>query len=147
MLNQVSSPTELFFLQAICMFFVLSDLPTSPIFLIYFPILKRFTCYSLIYASSRAIVYVITSFGLVYLTEYFGYFGLWFIMIPASIGFIWGVRHIDNLERERNDYHPVNRASAEFALKRFQEEIAASRYSRLQEEKKYSSTQEKTFHP
>jgi MFS transporter, MHS family, proline/betaine transporter len=127
MLNQVSSPTELFFLQAICMFFVLSDLPTSPIFLVYFPILKRFTCYSFIYASSRAIVYVITSFGLVYLTEYFGYFGLWFIMIPASIGFIWSVRHIDSLERERNDYHPVNRAAAKLSFQKFQEEVAASR--------------------
>ena len=72
---------------------------------------------------------MITSFGLVYLTESFGHFGLWFIMIPACIGYIWGVQHFDKLEREQNDYHPVKRASAEIALKRLQEEMAGSRYN------------------
>lgn len=146
LLDAVRSPTELFYLQAFCIFFALTNDPAVPIFLVYLPILKRFRCDSLIYASSRAIIYIITSFGLVYLTESFGHFGLWFIMIPVCIGYIWGVRYFDNLEKERNDYHPVNRASAEFALKRLQEEIAASRYKRLQEEAKCNPTQEKTFH-
>ena len=67
-------------------------------------------------------------------------------MIPVCISYIWGVRYFDNLEKERNDYHPVNRAAAERAFQKFQEEIAASRYKRLQEEAKYNPTQEKTFH-
>jgi len=147
LLERASSPNEVFFLQAFCIFFALSPVPASPILFIYLPILKRFTCDSFVYACSRALIYFITAFGLVYLTEPFGHFGLWFIMIPACIGYIWGVQYFDKLERERNDYHPANRASAEFALKRLQEEMAASRYNRLQEGAKYYPTQEKTFHP
>ena len=115
-LEKVTSPTELFILQSSSIFFALTNSPAVPIFIVYFPVLKRFTCDSFIYASSRAIVYILTSFGLVYLTEYFGYFGLWFIMIPVCVGHIWGVQYFDNLERERNDYHPANRFSAEGAL-------------------------------
>ena len=85
MLDRVTSPTELFYLQALCIFFSLSLMPMVPIFISYLPILKRCTFESLIYVSSRVIVYVITSFGLVYLIESFGQFGLWFIMIPVSI--------------------------------------------------------------
>lgn len=67
-------------------------------------------------------------------------------MISVCIGYILGVQYFDKLERERNAYHPANRVSAEFALKRLQEEMAASRYSHLQEEAKYYPTQEKTSH-
>lgn len=46
-------------------------------------------------------------------------------MIPVRIGYIWGVYYFDKLEREKNDYHPVNHAAAERAFKKFQEEVAA----------------------
>ena len=147
LLDLARSPVELFYLQAFCIFFALSDSPGMPIILVYYPIFKRFTCYSAIYATSRAIIYIISAFGLVHMTEFFGHFGLWFIMVPTCICYIWALLYFDKLERERNDYHPANRASAEFALKQLQKEMAASRYSRLQEEKKYSPTQEKTFLP
>ncbi|MBL9029970.1 MAG: hypothetical protein JNK42_05835 [Caedimonas sp.] len=110
-------------MQAFCIFFALTNVPAAPIFLIYFPVFKRFTCDSIIYASSRALIYFITAFGIVYLTESFGQFGLWFIMIPACIGYIWGVQYFDKLEREQNDYHPANRVSAEFGLKKLQESL------------------------
>ena len=126
-LDQVRSPIELFYLQGFCIFFALNNSPAVPIFIIYFPVFKRFTYDSFIYASSRAFVYIITSFGLVYLTESFGHFGLWFIMIPACIGHIWGIQYFDKLEREQNDYHPANRLSAEVAFRKFQREAAASR--------------------
>ncbi|MBL9029321.1 MAG: MFS transporter [Caedimonas sp.] len=127
MLDRVTSPTELFYLQALCIFFSLNAIPAVPILLVYLPVFKRFTCDTVIYASSRALVYFITSFGLVYLTESFGHFGLWFIMIPMCIAHIWGVQYFDKLEREQNDYHPVNRLSAETALKRLQEQLPLSR--------------------
>ncbi|MBL9028943.1 MAG: MFS transporter [Caedimonas sp.] len=145
-LDKVSSPFELLCLQAFFILFALNSNPANAILVTYLPILRRFTCDTITYASSRAIVYMITSFGLVYLTESFGQFGLWFILIPVCIGYIWGVQYFDKLEREQNDYHPTNRASAEFALKRLQEEMAASRYSRLQERANYP-TQEKTLLP
>ena len=57
-----------------------------------------------IYAISRVLVYVITSFGLVYLTDYFGYYGVYFITIPAIIGFAYGLRHFIILENEAGNY-------------------------------------------
>ena len=127
LLDRVSSPNEVLFLQAFCIFFALSDVPAIPITLIYYPIFKRFTCDSIIYALSRASVYFITAFGLVHLTEAVGYISLWFIMIPACIGYIWGVQYFDKLERKSNDYHPANRLSAEDLLKRMEDRLSLSK--------------------
>jgi MHS family proline/betaine transporter-like MFS transporter len=35
---------------------------------------------------------------LIYLTEWFGAWGLWFVFIPSTIGFFIGVRHFEKLE-------------------------------------------------
>jgi 4-hydroxybenzoate polyprenyltransferase len=55
---------------------------------------------------SRAIVYVLTSVSLVYLTNSFGHYGLWFIMIPISLMFIFGLNHFENLEKEARHDNP-----------------------------------------
>ncbi len=52
----------------------------------------------MLYAVSRALMYTITSFGLVYLVELLGTYGLWLITVPVSIGFLWGVKHFEKLE-------------------------------------------------
>ena len=65
---------------------------------------------------------MITSFGLVYLTESYGYFGLRFVMIPVCIEHIRRVQYFDNLEIQSNDYHPVNHISAECVLQRPEEQ-------------------------
>ena len=57
-----------------------------------FPVFKRFTAVSFIYALTRALMYIITSFGLVYLTEWYGHYGLWIITVPVSVGFLWGCK-------------------------------------------------------
>ena len=74
--------------------------PAYPIVFKYLPVLRRFTNASLIYAVSRALTYIITTFGCVYLTEWLGYWGLLVIMVPISIGFYSGVHHFEKLERE-----------------------------------------------
>jgi hypothetical protein len=56
-----------------------------------------------VYALSRAIIYVITSFSLVYLTEKFGYYGLWLVSLPFNIGFLWSVNYFAKLERTANN--------------------------------------------
>lgn len=81
--------------------------PAYPIVFKYLPVLKRFTNASLIYAVSRALTYIITTFGCVYLTEWLGYWGLLVIMVPISIGFYSGVYHFEKMEREF-DEEPVN---------------------------------------
>jgi MFS family permease len=90
----------LFFVQLFSVSAALSTIPAASVIIMYFPVLRRFTYTSAIYALSRALVYVITSFGLVHLTELYGYMGILVIMIPTSLAFYWGMRHFEHLEQE-----------------------------------------------
>ncbi|KJW02082.1 putative proline/betaine transporter [Rickettsia endosymbiont of Ixodes pacificus] len=69
--NPASTPFQLFIIQSFVIVFGFGDTPALPIFLIHFPIFKHFTCASLVFAISHALMYVVTSFGLVYLINYF----------------------------------------------------------------------------
>ena len=66
-LSNASSATDIILLQSYCLFFSLSTFPAYAVIYKYFPVFRRFTNASLIYALSRAIMYIVTSFGLVYL--------------------------------------------------------------------------------
>jgi hypothetical protein len=106
LLTQVSSPFYLFLVQAFFICFAFSSNPAYSVFYIHFPIFKRFTWVCSLYAISYAVMYIITSFGLVYLTESFGYYGLLVIMIPISMGFLWGLNHFEKLEYETRHDNP-----------------------------------------
>ena len=106
LLNNASSASAIFIIQLMAL--SLRSNPGASVFLPYFPIFKRFTYSSFLYALSRALVYIGTSFSLVYLTEFFGYYGLWIIVIPTVIGFAWGLRHFMKLEKL---YNPIMFAS------------------------------------
>jgi hypothetical protein len=45
-------------------------------------------------------MHIITAFGLVYLTEYFGNYGLLVITIPITLGFAFGIYHFEKLEKQ-----------------------------------------------
>jgi len=104
LLNNINNSSDLFFIQLFVAMFAISSTPAIPIFFSHFTIFKRFTYASLIYALSRAFIYVFCSFGLVYLVEFLGYWGISVIMIPLSIGYIWGISHFYKLERESGNY-------------------------------------------
>lgn len=89
---------QIFLLQAILLVASMGDCPASSVFVKHFPVFKRFTAASFVYALSRAGMYVITSFSLVHLTEQLGYYGLWLIMIPVILGHLWGVCYFEKLE-------------------------------------------------
>lgn len=89
---------HMFLLQAITVSLALDSAPAVPIFLSYIPVLKRFTYASFTYAISRAMMYIITSFGLIYLIDAFGNWGLWIVFAPAVIGFSVDIRYFENLE-------------------------------------------------
>ncbi len=99
LLNNASTPAQILLIQSFIMFFVLDTVPAVPIFYKHFPIFKRFTAAAFLYALSRAIMYVITSFGLIYLLNKFGNWGLYVIMLPTVIAYWLGVRHFDELEQ------------------------------------------------
>lgn len=98
LLSVISNGTQLFYIQSFLIFFAMTAAPAMPIFIKRFPVFKRFTYTSFIYALTRASMYVLTSFGLVYLTELFGHWGLWLILIPCALSFWWGVKHFETLE-------------------------------------------------
>lgn len=93
-------PNMLFFVQVFSVSAALSTIPAASVIIMYFPVFRRFTYTSAIYALSRALIYIITSFGLVHLTKYFGHSGLLFIMVPISLSFFWGICHFEKLEEK-----------------------------------------------
>lgn len=86
-----------FFIQTLSILFTLTGVPAIPIVIRQFPVLRRFTYTSFIYALSRTVIYVVTSFGLVYFTEWFGHLGVCLILLPITGGFLWGVNHCEKL--------------------------------------------------
>ncbi len=70
----------------------------------YFPTSSRFTSVGTICGVSFALSTVIVSFGLIPLTEYFGYYGIWFLFIPTAIGYCWSLFYFRNLEKKSKCY-------------------------------------------
>lgn len=108
LIPQCTTPTHFFLLQTSLLIFSLCSTPSEAILLKAIPVLKRFTAASFLYALSRALIYIITSFSLVYLTCYFGTFGLLIIMLPLTLGFLWSVNHFETLEDIPEKSLPLN---------------------------------------
>ncbi|AFB31453.1 putative proline/betaine transporter [Rickettsia rhipicephali str. Ect] len=49
-------------------------------------------------------MYIITSFGLVFLVKYFDNWGVLFIFITVSIGFTWGILYCEKLDKVVESY-------------------------------------------
>jgi len=103
MITQTTHPFQLFGIQVFLLAFSLAQMPAAPVFIKSFPVFKRFTATSFTYAATRALMYIVTSFGVVYLTQGFGHYGLWILMLPITVGYLWGVRHFERLEGLRPD--------------------------------------------
>jgi MFS family permease len=97
-LTDIHSSWQLLIIQFISVLLTLTGVPAVAALIVHFPVYKRFTYTSFMYALSRALIYVVTSFGLVYLTEFLGPWGLWAIMVPTAVGFLWGILHFEKLE-------------------------------------------------
>jgi MFS family permease len=99
-LNHLQNNVHVLLLQSSIIFFAADASPATSIFYKYFPVLKRFTYISFTYALSRAVTYVIASFGLVYLTRHLGSWGTLIISCPVFLGYILGLRHFEKLENQ-----------------------------------------------
>ena len=93
-----------FIFEGVITFFLLSYSSAMPICYKHFPVFKRFTYASMLYAVSRAFIYLITSFGLAYLTEYVGNWGMLAIILPVVAGFIYAIFHFERLEVAVGNY-------------------------------------------
>jgi len=93
----------IFFMQVL---FVsgLRETPSDPIFIKHFPVFKRFTAATFGYALSRAVMYIFISFGLVYLTNWFGYYGVWIIAFPITYLWLMAIFYYASLEKAIGHY-------------------------------------------
>jgi MHS family proline/betaine transporter-like MFS transporter len=98
-LNNLSTDLQVLLLQCCIILFAADASPATSVFYKYFPVLKRFTYISFTYALSRAVIYVIASFGLVYLTKYLGSWGSLILIIPVFAGYMFGLQHFEKLEK------------------------------------------------
>ncbi|MDF3033186.1 MAG: transporter [Alphaproteobacteria bacterium] len=105
LIMNLTSPAQLFLIQAFVLIVALDDIPSFAVFMSHFPLYRRFTFASFLWSLSRALIYIITSFGLIYLGSYFGHFGLWIITLPTAFGFLYGINHFKGLERKRSLYN------------------------------------------
>jgi len=49
-------------------------------------------------------MYIIISFGLVYLTEWFGFYGIWVIAFPVTFCWLSAIYYYEALEKEFGHY-------------------------------------------
>lgn len=103
LISNSTSTVHIFLLQSTLIASAMALIPAYPIFLKNIPTLKRLTTASFIYALTRAVMYVTTSFSLVFLTESLGYYGLWIVTLPVSIGFLWSVSHFEKLDKAETE--------------------------------------------
>ena len=104
LLNNISTPEHVFYIQLCVLLLGPTGYPGVAVFFMHFPIFKRFTYASFTYALSRALMYFISSFGIVLLIKYYNHNGLLLIMIPIIIGYIWGINHFTVLEKATGNY-------------------------------------------
>jgi len=98
LLYQASSPTHIFLIQLLFVATGLGRSPAGPIIYKAFPVFKRFTYASFLYSLSRIIVYIVTSFGMIYLIKTFGYYGILVVMMPVGISFYLSVKYFESFE-------------------------------------------------
>lgn len=80
------------------------SVPADAITFKYFPVLRRFYSTSMLFALSRVLMYLATSFGTVYLTSYLGSYGLLVIIVPILLGYFYGLGTFITLEKEAGNY-------------------------------------------
>jgi MFS family permease len=102
LLHIATSSSQVFIAQIFFSVFAIGITPTKGVLFHHLPIFKRFTIAGVAQALARASMYIITSFGIVYLVEYLGILGLLLIFIP-TIGYFYGLCHFTKLDREYNE--------------------------------------------
>lgn len=99
LLYSANSAFQIFLIQSFTVVFGFMGLPAMPIFYRHIPILKRFTYATFMYALSRAIIYVVTSFGLAYFSNYFGHWGILIVIIFIAIIYTYALHHFETIDK------------------------------------------------
>jgi MFS transporter, MHS family, proline/betaine transporter len=105
LLAKAESSLTILVIQIIGVAFGHSTIPAKAIFLMHFPIFKRFRYASMITAMAHITLYIITSFGLVYATRFLGAYGIFLVSMPITLCFLLGLLHFEKLEKQSGDYY------------------------------------------
>lgn len=100
LLNNVTTPFELMLIQGFLIFFIPTSSAGDSIIYSYIPIARRFTWISITFSLGRAITYPVTSYGMIYLIDYFGNYGILIIALPFLITNYFGLNYFINLEKK-----------------------------------------------
>ncbi len=106
-LNEISltnGEITIYFLQCAIYIPAMSNLINIVMWVKHFPVSKRFTAVATTFGVSGATGYAISSYGLIPLTEWFGYYGIWVLVAPIIIGFIWAISYLTELEKDSGTY-------------------------------------------
>lgn len=117
LLDHASSPWQIMALQMFVGSFEIGHFPGSAIFYRHFPVLKRMTLISMGFATAKAFMFVVISFGLIYLNLWMGHWGLWVLMIPSLVSFAWALKHFEKIDL------PYKNVSTDDMEEVFQEDI------------------------
>jgi len=105
LIRNLTSSAHLFAIQALIVIVALEVMPSVAVFLRHFPIYRRVSYASILFSISKASMYIITSFGLIYLGNYLGHFGLWIITLPTALAYLYGIFHYESLEHQLDRVH------------------------------------------
>lgn len=100
-----SSESTILLIQVLGLVLGNSTIPAKAIFLMHFPVFKRFRYASFITAIAHVTLYIITSFGLVYAVDFLGVYGILLISLPVTLSFLLGLLHFEKLEKAAGTYH------------------------------------------
>jgi len=103
LIDYMNSPIQIMILQMCIIIFQTSSFPAMSIFFKHFPVLQRFKCATITNAISRTLMSIVTTFGIIYLVKYCGYFGISIVVFPMLIGYTIALRYFQKLEKINNN--------------------------------------------
>jgi MFS transporter, MHS family, proline/betaine transporter len=98
LLDHLMDSSHILMIQIVTGIFGVGAFPATDIFYRNFPVLRRMTLFSMGFAFARAFMFVVTSFGLIYLDLWMGRWGLWGIMIPSMLTYTWALKHFEKID-------------------------------------------------
>jgi MFS transporter, MHS family, proline/betaine transporter len=94
----ITTSTQLFFIQSLLLLFTLGSMPSDAVLIYHLPIFRRFTYASFLFSIAYALMFILTSFGLVYLGDKLGPIGLWLVIIPIPVAYLLSILYFEKLE-------------------------------------------------
>lgn len=95
----------LFILQSMILVFGNSTIPSKSVFIMHFPILKRFRLSSWYSSIAHIVVYLITTYVLVVVVHKIGYWGISGIFMILTFIFAAGILYFIKLEKRTGEYY------------------------------------------